>query len=221
MNLNKHREFFDPDSDLKFPIHIIGVGAVGSSMVEQLIRLGISQIHIYDFDKVEPHNITNQIYFNNQIGQPKEKAITDIAKMINPNVDVIAHGRYTDQPLAGYIFLCIDDIDLRRTICQENYYNNSIKAIFDIRMRLIDSQGYTANWSKKNEKDNLIKTMNFSHSEAKNTTPISACGTTLNVTPTVRLITSYQIANWINLVKGKDYKRVLLVESFDYSITTF
>ena len=39
MNLNKHREFFDPEQ-FDDAIHIIGCGAVGSTIAEQLARLG-------------------------------------------------------------------------------------------------------------------------------------------------------------------------------------
>ena len=125
------------------------------------------------------------------------------------------------QQLAGYVFLCVDNIELRKDICEENYYNNYIKGIFDIRMRLTDAQGYCANWQNRKEKDNLLKTMNFTHDEAKETTPLSACGTSLNVTPTVRIIVSLQIANWINFVKEKEYKKVILIDAFSYDITTF
>lgn len=221
MNLNKHREFFDPQLDITEAIHIIGVGAVGSSILEMMARLGVEEVHIYDFDTVEPHNITNQMFFNSQIGNPKEDASTDIATMINPDMKIIKHGKYINQQLAGYVFLCVDNIELRKEICENNYYNNCIKAIFDIRMRLTDAQAYCAKWNNKKEKDNLLKTMNFTHEEAKETTPLSACGTSLNVTPTVRIIVSLQISNWINIIKGKEYKKVILIDAFNYDITTF
>lgn len=221
MNLNKHREFFDPTKDVTEAIHIIGVGAVGSSILEMLARLGVEEVHIYDFDDVEPHNITNQMFFNCQMGTPKEEASACIANMINPSMKIIKHGKYTNQQLAGYVFLCVDNIELRKDICEENYYNNYIKGIFDIRMRLTDAQGYCANWQNRKEKDNLLKTMDFTHDEAKETTPLSACGTSLNVTPTVRIIVSLQIANWINFVKEKEYKKVILIDAFSYDITTF
>lgn len=221
MNLNKHSAFFDPTLDLKESVHVIGCGAVGSSIIELLARLGVETVHIYDFDTVDSHNITNQMFFNCQIGQPKQEAISVTAKMINPEMKIIPHGKYTDQMIAGYVFLCVDNIDLRREICQNNYYNRYIKAIFDIRMRLTDAQGYCANWNNPKEKDNLLKTMNFTHEEAKETTPVSACGTALNVTPTVRLITSYQVSNWINFIKEKPYKKIILIDAFSFDLTTF
>lgn len=221
MNLNKHSSFFDPNMDLTESIHIIGTGAVGSSLIELMARLGVPKIHIYDFDTVSSHNITNQMFFDNQIGQPKEEAVTTIAQMINPAIEIIKHGEYISQPLAGYVFLCVDNIELRKKICEDNLYNFSIKAVFDIRMRLTDAQGYCANWSIPKEKENLLKTMNFTREEAAESTPVSACGTSLNVTTTVRLITSYQISNWINFIKGNDYKKVILIDAFEYNLTTF
>lgn len=59
MNLNKHREYFDPEKirEAKVPIHIIGVGAIGSHIAIQLAKLGIEEITVWDFDTVDDHNI--------------------------------------------------------------------------------------------------------------------------------------------------------------------
>lgn len=55
MNLNKHREYFDPEKirEAKVPIHIIGVGAIGSHIAIQLAKLGIEEITVWDFDTVD------------------------------------------------------------------------------------------------------------------------------------------------------------------------
>ena len=73
MNLNKHLDFIKPYTYGK-PIHIIGVGAVGSRVAELVVRLGFNDIHIYDFDIVEDGNITNQIYTYRDMGMSKEDA---------------------------------------------------------------------------------------------------------------------------------------------------
>ena len=71
MNLSKSLEYFDPINDVTAPVHVIGVGAMGSRVVELLVRLGIPKIHIWDMDIVEDKNITNQLYFTTQIGMKK------------------------------------------------------------------------------------------------------------------------------------------------------
>ena len=66
MNLSKSLEYFDPINDFEGAIHVIGIGAMGSRIVELLVRLGVPRIHIWDFDTVEDKNITNQLYFHHQ-----------------------------------------------------------------------------------------------------------------------------------------------------------
>ena len=116
MNLSKSLEFFDPINDYEGAIHVIGIGAMGSRIAELLVRLGIQRIHIWDFDTVEDKNITNQLYFHHQIGMKKTDALQEILKDINPTCEVKIHDKWEGQTLAGYVFLCVDSIELRHEI---------------------------------------------------------------------------------------------------------
>lgn len=221
MNLNKHREFFDPEK-FKEDIHIIGCGAVGSTIAEQLARLGIKKLHLYDFDTVSSHNITNQMFLTNQIGQPKLLALASILKAINPDIEIVFHktGWEKGMPLTGYVFLAVDNIDTRKEIVNDNFYNPNIIAMFDTRMRLTDAQHFAAKWTAEGKKF-LLDTMNFTREEAANSTPVSACGTTLSVTPTVRIICSLGVANLINTIQGKPITKTILIDAFDMTIDAF
>lgn len=221
MNLSKHREFFDPDK-FNNEIHIIGCGAVGSTIAEQIARLGIKRVHLYDFDVVSEHNITNQMFFTQQIGQPKIDALTAILKLINPDIDVIRHkeGWKPGTSLAGYIFLAVDNIDTRKEIVKENLFNPNIIAMFDTRMRLTDAQHFAAKWTPEG-KQFLQNTMNFTREEAAKSTPVSACGTTLSVTPTVRIICSLAVANLINVILDKPITKTILIDAFKMTIDAF
>lgn len=222
MNLNKHVSFFDPINMLKAPIHIIGCGAIGSTVAEMLTRMGVPTLHLYDFDVVSAHNIANQMFRHKDILSPKTVALTDILKEINPEIEIVEHAEgYVKQTLNGYIFLCVDNIDLRRKICEYNKYNNVIKAVFDFRMRLTDAQHYAADWSDYDSKEALIKTMQFTHEEAKEATPISACGTTLNINPTVRGIVSLGLSNFINFIRESTIKKMILLDAFHYMLDAF
>lgn len=221
MNLNKHREFFNPDS-FNDEIHIIGCGAVGSTIAEQLARLGIKKIHLYDFDTISEHNITNQMFFNHQIGKEKVDALDFITKLINPDIQIIKHtkGWKKGMPLSGYIFLAVDNIDIRKEIVEDNFFNTDIKAMFDTRMRLTDAQAFAAKWTPEGKKF-LKDTMNFTREEAANSTPVSACGTTLSVTPTVRIICSYVVANLINVILKKPITKTILIDAFAMTVDAF
>lgn len=221
LDLNKSRDFIDPTEHTK-PIHIIGCGAIGSTLAENLARFGFEYFVLYDFDKVEPHNIANQMFTQEDIGVDKAHAVALMIHRINPaaKIKIWLEG-YTTQPLSGYVFLCVDNIDLRRSIVEKQMSNPYIEAMFDFRMRLTDAQHYAANWNDQKMKDNLLNTMQFSHDDAKADTPVSACGITLSVNPTVRTIVAYGVANFINLLKGKELKKMIITYPFDFVVDAF
>lgn len=220
MNLNKHIEFFDP-SKINSPIHVIGCGAIGSRIAELLVRLGCTNIHLWDFDIVSPHNITNQLYYAAHIGRPKVDCLIDMLKQINATVELIPHSKYLKQNISGYVFLCVDSIELRREIATNLQDSKYIKAMFDTRMRLTDAQSYGADWNNLSSIDTFLNTMQFSSEEAKAATPISACGTTLSVLPTVMSISSATVSNFINFTLGKEIKSIILLDAFDYNLNAF
>lgn len=222
MDLLRQYEFFNP-LEIKEPIHVIGVGAIGSHIVEMLVRMGVTNIDIYDFDTVDEHNIPNQMFFETDIEKSKVTALTEQCLAINSNVKINTHekGWVPETNLNGYVFICVDSIELRKEIATENLYNPTIIAMFDCRMGLKDAQSYAADWQDNKSKDKFLKTMNFTDAEAKEAMPVSACGTSMSVLPTIRTITAACAANWINFVKGEPLKTCILVNAFTFQYTTF
>lgn len=222
MNLNKSREFFDPDK-VESAVHIIGCGAIGSTLAENLARLGFKKLYLYDFDNVTAHNIANQMFWEEHVGKSKLEAVCEMLKKINPDIELMIYpeGWVHGMTLSGYVFLCVDNIDTRREIVQENMFNNTILAMFDLRMRLTDAQHYAASWDNTNSKKQLLQSMNFTHEEAKAETPVSACGTTLSVVYTVRIITAYAVANLIKKIQENKLYKLVLIDSADFNIDAF
>lgn len=222
MDLTKSIEYFDP-VNVRGKCHIIGCGSVGSTVAENLARLGVTKFVLYDFDIVEPHNLANQMFVQSDIKKPKIEAVKKIICDINPEaestIEVFGQG-YTDQKLNGYVFLAVDNIDLRREICEKNRMNKAIKAVFDFRTRLEDAQHYAADWGDMRQVDNLIKSMAFSHDEAYEATPVTACGTELGVAPTVRVICALGITNFMNLIRGGELQKIVVCNPFAMDIMT-
>lgn len=216
----KQGDYFQPIDDLKAPIHIIGVGAIGSTIATMLARMGVQELNIYDIDTVEMKNICNQEYCDRHIGYTKLEAMYDLLTEINPNIKIKMYkeGWQEGTRLSGYVFMCVDNIDLRRKIVEDNFYNRYVKAIFDFRMRLTDAQHYAADFKHL---DYLLKTMQFTHEEAKAETPVSACGTDLNVVTTVRTICSLGLSNFINFVKENKLKKMIIVDLKEFMIDAF
>ena len=71
-------------------ILIFGLGGVGGYVVEGLVRSGVGELTIVDFDDVDITNLNRQIIATQQnIGELKTIAIKNRAKSINP--DIIIH----------------------------------------------------------------------------------------------------------------------------------
>lgn len=207
MNLAKSMDFFDPSS-VNGRIHIIGCGSVGSTLAENLVRCGVTKLTLWDFDVVESHNLVNQMFRLDQIGKSKVEALADLLLEINPECELkIQPNGWNGENLSGYIFLAVDNIELRKQIVEKNMMNMSIKAVFDIRTMLTGAQHFAANWNEKKHRDDLLSTMQFSHEEAKDETPTSACGFTLGVAPTVRVIAGIAVMNFIGFVNGGSIRK--------------
>lgn len=221
MNLAKHMDFFNPTT-LDVTIHIIGLGAVGSHVAMMLTRLGCTKFRLYEFDIVVPHNVANQNFNADEVTLPKLDVTIKKMLAINPDIEIEAFEKgYTGQRLFGYVFLCLDNIDLRRQIVMENETNPHILAMMDFRMGLSDAQHYIAKWSEPKDYKAFLSSMQFTHEEAKAAQPVSACGTSMSIIPTVWMVTALGIANFINLFKGEPYKRMILLDSFQPDITAF
>ena len=225
MDIAKSYDFFKPESLDGRRIHIIGCGAIGSTLAENLARYGITNMTLYDMDTVTSHNVANQMFRAADIGKPKTEALADILRAINPEIDegglrLISDG-WHGQRLGGYVFLCVDNIDLRRTIATANKDNPFIEAMFDFRMGLTDAQHYAADWHDSAMVSNFIASMQYTQEEGERQTPVSACNLTLSVCSAPRMIVALGVANFINFVKGKGIKKLICCDAFDFILQAF
>lgn len=222
MDCSKFLELFNP-SKIRDRIHIIGCGSVGSTIAELLARYGLTKFDLYDFDVVESKNIANQMFRTQDIGLQKVDALCNILCEINPDVasNIVLHGEgYVGQPLSGYVFLAVDDIELRREICESNQYNSFIKSVIDVRTGLYDAETRAAYWASYNDKKALIDSMQFSNADAEKATPRSACGVAFGVAPTVRMVCTCAVANFMNFLGGAELTRLILVNPFSFDGNT-
>ena len=159
------------------------------------------------------------MFFDSQIGKVKTHALADVLSAINPDIEksiVLHNNGWNGEELDGYVFLCLDNIDLRREVVKANQYNPKVVACFDIRTGLYDAQIYAADWAVVAEIKNLLRTMDFTHEEAQAETPVSACGDTLGVADTVRLATTVCVMNFKRfLTTGKVKKSTMVTTDLD------
>jgi molybdopterin/thiamine biosynthesis adenylyltransferase len=66
---------------------VVGAGAIGNEVVKNLCLLGVGRIDVFDFDRVELHNLTRSVLLReSDIGQPKAAALVARARELDPAV---------------------------------------------------------------------------------------------------------------------------------------
>ncbi len=217
MDLNKSLEFFDP-SKVKERCHIIGCGSIGSNVAELLARYGVTDMVLWDFDVVEPHNIANQLYTELDVGTEKTKALHYLLSHINPALksSIKLKSKYTGEALSGYVFMCVDNVEVRQMIVNANWYNPNVIAVLDFRTTLLEGQCYFADWNNITQKESLRTSLDFTHQEAISNASISACGFELSVSPVVRMCAIMGIVNFTNFVNKVPTKHLILCQPYSY-----
>jgi len=222
MDLSKIHEYFQPENVID-RIHIVGCGSVGSTVAENLVRCGLINMTLWDFDKVESHNIVNQMFRAQDVGRNKAEALLDILCEINEDVRIktkLKPNGWQGESMSGYVFLCVDSIDLRREIVKKLMLSQTVKAVFDFRTGLEDAQHYAARWSDPEQRQELLDSMDFTDEEA-HPEAVSACGVVLGVCPTVRTICAIGCANFMNLLRDQKLNKAVLFNPFTCRVLAF
>lgn len=216
MDLSKSREFFDPEKD-RSRVHILGCGSVGSAVAENLVRCGVTNLTLWDFDVVEPHNVGNQMFRAEDVGKPKTEALRDILLDINPDLRRtirLENKGWDGQTLSGYLFLMTDSVENWKRVLAAHRASTYLKAVFNTRTGLTGGQLFSADWSDMAQRKSLLASMDFTDEEAKAETPVTACGTTLGVVTTVRIVSALAVNNFIRFVKGESFWKTLIFDGF-------
>lgn len=69
-------------------VGIAGLGGLGSNVAMNLVRSGVKNLKIIDFDKIEQSNLNRQFYFQDQIGIYKSDALEINLKRIDPFLNI-------------------------------------------------------------------------------------------------------------------------------------
>ena len=192
----RHLPIFNPYNFLNLEIHIIGAGATGSRLWLSLIELGLQNITVYDDDIVEAHNLANQIYLKEDIGEPKVLALQkyytrktglnppDGLKFKNYRVDIDA-----DISLKGIVFLLTDTMHSRINIYDHFIkHNEEVLHVIETRMASTHGNIFTFNNHNITEKETW-----FASLEDDESTETSACGASISVGPTASIIANLAV----------------------------
>lgn len=200
----RHLSVFVPEKFGNRRIDVIGVGATGSKVVLELAKLGITSIHVWDYDIVESHNVANQAYSNEHIGMPKVEALYNIVKE-HCGTEINIHNEEVDgsQVLGPIIFLMVDSMKARKEIWNKAIrLNRKIEIMIESRMGMDHGIVYSVQPARVNHIKEWEATL-FDDSEAVE----SLCGSPVSVGPTSSFVSSmcvWQFISW--------YKRYIEVD---------
>ncbi len=130
--------------DLIWPIHIVGLGAVGSYAALILAKLGASNLHIYDNDRVMPENVANQLYGPEDVGQHKALALATHVQTLTgtrplPNLERVESRRFE-----GVVILAVDSMSDRCAIFESSIQGRSaVRWALDVRLGFLPDSART------------------------------------------------------------------------------
>ena len=126
-------------------IGVAGCGGIGSNVAMLLVRAGIKNFTLVDFDKIETSNLNRQFFFKKQIDSYKASTLEENLKSINPNLNINSFiEKINENNILNFFAACdiiFDAFDKKefKTLLIENYSNKYIVSANGIGGRELES----------------------------------------------------------------------------------
>jgi hypothetical protein len=135
-------------TELSFALTLVGAGGIGSALALALAKMGCQRLTVFDPDRVEPHNLPNQLYRLGDVGRPKVEALRDLlAEMAGIAVDARAErigseagaegeaiGTGAGRRLQGVVLSAVDSMASRQAIWSCVRFRAGVPLYIDARM---------------------------------------------------------------------------------------
>ncbi len=142
-------DWFSQDEVARAKVAVIGAGAVGNEVLKCLALLGAGQIDIYDFDRIEVHNLTRSVLFREtDIGKNKAACAAERLRDLDPNIEVRAFPGdfWRTLDLAAFgdysaVICCVDNFEarIRLNLLCKLWGVNLINTGIDSRYAVVDT----------------------------------------------------------------------------------
>jgi molybdopterin/thiamine biosynthesis adenylyltransferase len=163
----------------------------------------VQDIHTWDFDTVEPHNVPNQAFGLNDVGKPKVEALQAMIE-VQTGTTISAHNQRVDgsESFGNVVFLLVDSMDTRKAIWEAGLkLNPSVSLVVETRMGADQGRIYAINPNDMTDIEAWESSL-YSSAEAQ----ASACGTNPSVGPTAMMVASmavWQFMKWFGYETGR------------------
>lgn len=119
-------EGLDQEALRAMRVVVVGAGAVGNEVVKNLTLLGVGTVEVFDFDRVEIHNLTRSVFLREaDVGTPKAAAVVARASEVDPGVRLSATDGDFWRTLslgslarADVAICCVDNFEARLRLSQ-------------------------------------------------------------------------------------------------------
>jgi tRNA A37 threonylcarbamoyladenosine dehydratase len=120
---------------LDFPVTLVGAGGIGSHAALALAKMGCRTIDAWDHDRVEVHNLPNQLYSVAHLGKAKVEALREVVGGLTDTWIGTHEASYPDGPVSsGVVISAVDSMASRSRIWDAIRYNAAVELYVDARM---------------------------------------------------------------------------------------
>jgi molybdopterin/thiamine biosynthesis adenylyltransferase len=182
---------------------IVGVGALGASLAQHMVRAGVGEVRLVDRDFVEPSNLQRQMLFDEADAlavMPKAVAASNRLRQINSSVNIVSTVADVNASniglLAGGVDLVLDGTDnaATRLLLSDLCFNQKIPFVYG---GVAGAQGMQAIFIP-GETSCLRCLIGADDSEQE----VDTCDTVGVLAPAVEFIASMQAAEAIKWLTG-------------------
>lgn len=137
LDLSRTRQFFEPEWLRGREVNLVGGGAVGSRIAEELGPIGVPSFNLYDPDVFDGSNVSNQRMLHSCLGKPKATSSAELLRaMIGEDVVVPHIERVSGKKeFSGFVFTAVDHMDDRSDMWKNSFRGNeNISLLVDTRI---------------------------------------------------------------------------------------
>jgi len=191
------------------PIHVVGIGASGSRIVELLAKRGndhIRELHVWDGDVVDLSNTRSQTYWPEHIGLLKVDALARQARTWG-GIELVRHPERVDgpRPFSGIVCSCVDKMSARWTLWESSIRRNREVSLM-IEMRL-DTANSLIHVVDPNDEEHIRQWERYWYPDDEATTAGLSCGAATSLGPIASVTASlcvWQIVRAIRIRGGSE-----------------
>jgi sulfur carrier protein ThiS adenylyltransferase len=151
LNLTRQSGLIPTEVIAQQTVTIVGCGAIGSHTAENLSKIGISELVLFDFDSVEEHNLPNQGFGLHELGMYKTEALKQKIEQatgvsVHSNVEAVRDDTEFTTPI---VVAAVDSMAARKIIFQQAVKSEAPVLLIDGRMGGMYGQIYTVDLTDK------------------------------------------------------------------------